>query len=277
MQKMVNWFRKRKKKCKKFFLSIFIYSLFAVIVFLCFINYKQEKDKELAEYKLKMVEENNSKYEQLLTSITSKLNAFSNVDEDVINDGIWREETWESILDLQINESLAKTWEVKRTKLHGVHLYEKRVTNMIFPVDGYVTSEFAEKRKDPLTKEVYYHSGLDIAKRTNLKIESVLDAKVIKTGFDKIGGNFILTETIDEDGNIIENYYGHLQQIEVEEGQEVKQGERIALMGNTGRRTIARHLHWSVKINGKLVNPVSSSTFHKTVIDSLNKKTNIGN
>src|SRR5699024_12541046 len=59
----------------------------------------------------------------------------------------------------------------------------------------------------------------------------------------------------------IENVYGyetrntHMNEILVKEGQKVKKGEVIGLIGDTGSST-APHLHYEVHYNGKPVNPI---------------------
>ena len=52
--------------------------------------------------------------------------------------------------------------------------------------------------------------------------------------------------------------YMHLDKILVKPGQQVKQGDKIGLSGNTGRST-GPHLHFELHINNKPVNPLTAS------------------
>jgi murein DD-endopeptidase MepM/ murein hydrolase activator NlpD len=50
--------------------------------------------------------------------------------------------------------------------------------------------------------------------------------------------------------------YGHIQKLLRHQGDRVKRGETIALVGNTGRST-GPHLHYEVRLNGVAVDPIN--------------------
>jgi len=55
-------------------------------------------------------------------------------------------------------------------------------------------------------------------------------------------------------GNGVSTRYGHCQKVLVKVGDKVVQGQRIGLMGSTGRST-GPHVHYEVLKNGRQVNP----------------------
>jgi murein DD-endopeptidase MepM/ murein hydrolase activator NlpD len=59
---------------------------------------------------------------------------------------------------------------------------------------------------------------------------------------------------IASDGSSVETLYSHCSAIHVVEGQQVKQGEVIAAVGDTGRST-GPHLHFELRVNSRAINP----------------------
>lgn len=119
----------------------------------------------------------------------------------------------------------------------------------IKPVSGIITSPFGY-RKSPFTGRRTFHSGLDISNRMGTKIVSTAAGKVVfagrKTGYGKV--------VIIDHGYGKATKYAHLRKILVHKNQQVKRGEAIATLGNTGRTT-GPHLHYEVLVNGTPVNP----------------------
>jgi len=122
-------------------------------------------------------------------------------------------------------------------------------TPAIQPTTGWISSGFGY-RKSPFTGLKEFHRGLDIATREGTPIIAPADGIVIFTG--KKGGLGRLL-TINHGHGIITRY-AHLQKSLLKRGSHVKRGDKIALVGNTGRST-APHLHYEVHLNGIPVNP----------------------
>jgi murein DD-endopeptidase MepM/ murein hydrolase activator NlpD len=96
--------------------------------------------------------------------------------------------------------------------------------------------------------------GIGCANKKGTPIYAADNGTVIKTSVSTWAegyGNHII---IDH-GNGIKTIYAHLYQIGVSEGQEVKRGQGIGLMGTTGRST-GPHLHFEVVIKGGKVDPM---------------------
>ena len=58
-----------------------------------------------------------------------------------------------------------------------------------------------------------------------------------------------------EHGDGIETYYAHLSKFNIQRGQQIKRGDVIGYVGNTGLSS-GPHLHYEVHLNGKEVDPV---------------------
>lgn len=122
-------------------------------------------------------------------------------------------------------------------------------TPSIWPTKGWVSSRFGY-RVSPFTKEKEFHSGLDIVTRNKAPIVSPADGIVASLSREYGYGNIL---TINH-GNGLKSRYAHLTKSLVKKGQYVKRGEKIALVGSSGRST-GPHLHYEVYLNGVPVNP----------------------
>ncbi len=124
-------------------------------------------------------------------------------------------------------------------------------TPAIAPVRGIVTSGFGYRR-DPMTGQRAYHSGIDISAPPGKPVKSAATGVVVKT--EEYGG---LGRAVHiAHGYGITTVYGHLSRISVRPGQKVERGDVVGLVGNTGRAT-GYHLHYEVQIEGKSVNPLA--------------------
>lgn len=119
------------------------------------------------------------------------------------------------------------------------------------PVANLNFSSFYGVRSDPFRGTAAMHAGVDIPGPVGTPIYATADGIVGRTGW--VGGYGNLVEL--EHGRGLETRYGHLSKILVAQGQRVKRGDVIALMGSTGRST-GSHLHYEVRMDGRAVNPV---------------------
>jgi murein DD-endopeptidase MepM/ murein hydrolase activator NlpD len=122
-------------------------------------------------------------------------------------------------------------------------------TPSIRPSVGWISSVFGF-RTSPFTGQREFHKGLDIAARTGTPIIAPASGMVTFVGKK---GSYGLVAVINH-GHGVVTRYGHLKNCMVKSGDRVKRGDKIALIGNSGRTT-GPHLHYEVNVNGIPVNP----------------------
>ena len=108
-------------------------------------------------------------------------------------------------------------------------------------------------RIHPIYKILKFHYGMDFTAPTGTEIYATGDGRIITVEWSRRGyGNQII---IDH-GYGYKTMYAHLSDFNVRLGQEVKRGDVIGYVGNTGLST-APHLHYEVYMNNKKVNPIN--------------------
>lgn len=115
---------------------------------------------------------------------------------------------------------------------------------------GRITSGFGA-RLSPFTKQKSYHYGVDIAGAYGSPILVVADGTVTFAGWKNGYGWFVIVKH----ANGYETAYGHNSKLLVTAGQKIKRGDKVALIGNTGRTT-GIHCHFEVRIDGEYKNPM---------------------
>ena len=149
--------------------------------------------------------------------------------------------------------------------LNEVDIYQKNILSFLkissilhkeiptgWPVagGGRISSGFGA-RLSPFTKEKSYHYGVDIAGPYETPILAVADGTVTYSGWRNGYGWFIIINH----ANGYQTAYGHNSKLLVNVGHKVKRGDKIALIGNTGKTT-GIHCHFEVRINGDHKNPM---------------------
>ena len=124
----------------------------------------------------------------------------------------------------------------------------------IWPTQGQITSPFGWRRA-PFRS---FHDGLDIANAAWTKIYAARSGEVYEAGWCSGFGYCV---KIDHGGGVV-TIYGHLiKKPPVKVGDVVDVGDLIGYMGSTfdrsgGGYSTGVHLHFTVKVNGKPVNPL---------------------
>ncbi|WP_281884540.1 M23 family metallopeptidase [Paenibacillus sp. YYML68] len=116
-------------------------------------------------------------------------------------------------------------------------------------VSRIVTSNYGYRR-DPFTRKLSFHRGIDIGGKMNDPIYTTARGVVEKVGYDKLHGHNVIVEHSDG----LKTWYMHLNSVSVRKGQRVDKGDIIGKLGTTGRST-GPHLHYEVLLGGKSTDP----------------------
>lgn len=121
----------------------------------------------------------------------------------------------------------------------------------IKPISGGRLSSTFGRRNAPTRGASSNHQGVDWAIAKGSAVVASSGGVVTKAGWAKGYGYVVYIK--HPDGK--ETRYGHLSKVLVSVGQSVRQGEKIALSGNSGVST-GPHLHFEIRVNGQAVNPL---------------------
>jgi murein DD-endopeptidase MepM/ murein hydrolase activator NlpD len=157
-------------------------------------------------------------------------------------------------------DNLSSRVRIQSSSLEDV--YEQAVVNQRFlacrpsinPISSadpfWMTSGYGY-RSDPFSHLRAAHHGIDLAGPYGLDIHATGDGVVVAAYVNRFGYG---KEVQVDHGFGYVTRYAHLQDILVRPGQELKRGEVLGTLGNTGRST-GPHLHYEVRKNGCPVNP----------------------
>jgi murein DD-endopeptidase MepM/ murein hydrolase activator NlpD len=154
------------------------------------------------------------------------------------------------LLDYQLDNREAQLGVLETVLMH------QNLNNRVYPQgrpvgSGWISSYFG-KRTDPFTGKLANHTGIDFAGKLGADVLVVADG-VVTWSADRYGYG-IMVEV--NHGNGYSTRYAHNSENLVKVGNEVKKGQTVALMGETGRAT-GPNLHFEVLKNGRRVNPVN--------------------
>lgn len=146
-------------------------------------------------------------------------------------------------LDRELQQIIA-TLEKRQEKLDH--------TPSISPVDpqrSWISSPFGI-RISPFTNKKQFHVGIDLAGGEGTPIMATARGQVVFVGMN---GSLGLAVRIRHD-SVYETVYGHLNKALVKRGQQIRRGDVIGHMGDSGKTT-GYHLHYEVKKNDKNIDP----------------------
>jgi murein DD-endopeptidase MepM/ murein hydrolase activator NlpD len=108
-------------------------------------------------------------------------------------------------------------------------------------------------RIHPIHKISKFHAGMDFTAKTGTPIYATGDGRVV---FAEYATNGYGMHVIIDHGYGYQTLYAHLSKLDVKRGQNVKRGDAIGLIGNTGLSS-GPHLHYEVHKSGEAVDPVN--------------------
>jgi len=137
---------------------------------------------------------------------------------------------------------------IKQIKLHWRDAQGTDL-NFMIPAKGRLSGNFGLRRVfngEPRSP----HAGLDVAVARGTPIKASAQGKVLAVDDYFFNGKTIFVDH----GNGLITMYCHLDQFDVQAGDAVSKGQQLGLSGQTGRAS-GPHLHWSVVLNGAMVDP----------------------
>lgn len=152
-------------------------------------------------------------------------------------------DTLEFKLSEQESEFRADIEEKERFNLgFGLKEQNKDYYHFFPPVEGIITQSFDEKNR---------HYGTDIVAKANAKVAAVLDGVVVFTDWTVKTGYVIQVQH----ANDLLSVYKHNSTLLKKQGDYVRAGEVIAIVGNTGEDSSGPHLHFELWRAGNPLNP----------------------
>lgn len=159
------------------------------------------------------------------------------------------EASWE--LEERMKTLITNHESLSRLKIKQDELWEG--TPSITPLDmekPRISSPFGP-RKSPFTQKKEFHAGVDFIGAKGTRVIAPAKGKVFNTGHDQWLGNYVVLHHAAG----FKTIYGHLSEVLCREGTEVKRGDPIGRVGNTGLST-SPHLHYGVIRGDRAVDPM---------------------
>jgi murein DD-endopeptidase MepM/ murein hydrolase activator NlpD len=165
-----------------------------------------------------------------------------------------------------LGQSLAEYSYLRTTNVAGRsrNIFARADANLLpagWPIMGRLMDGFGH-RMDPFSGEGAMHTGVDISAPMGTPIKATADGIVMYANWNAGYGRCVIVDH----GNGYQTLYGHMSHIDVVDGQEIRQGEVVGLVGSSGRST-GTHVHYEVRVHSTPVNP------YRFLARSVNTKT----
>lgn len=279
----------RKEKVKRsvaFFSTVIITAvLLFVIAYQYFPTPKEkllEKEREVSEFYLAQLQEEYDMLTNKIETLHVKDNEINRmilganpIDESVWNGGIGGHNKYKGlenynnvgaliVTNLKKVDELKLKIEIQKSSLDSLYKVAKTNEEKLASIPSIKPVKETSLKKEvkflsgfgmrihPIHKLKRFHKGIDFTAPKGTDIQATGNGRVV--GVNKAGSGYGKNVTIDH-GYGYKTLYAHMHSINVKEGQIVKKGQKIGLVGSTGAST-GSHLHYEVWVNGSAVNPI---------------------
>ncbi len=150
-----------------------------------------------------------------------------------------------------LNELIEKQREGMEQLIVDVEKQMKYIDSQpnLMPATGRITSPYGY-RISPINRRREFHSGIDIANKSNTDVVAAGSGIVTFAGYNGAYGRMVIISH----GYGYTSVYAHNNKLLISVGDKVNKGDVIAKMGSTGRST-GPHLHFEIRVNGQAVDP----------------------
>lgn len=191
--------------------------------------------------------------EDTLSLVWAPTNKLVEVSEKVLIDSIW----------VTAFEYYA-LWDSRKINIYDFNPKDFKDTVTVKLYDPFFGSNWSTPLKETKINSEFgfrryrWHHGTDLKLNIGDPVYCAFDGIVRIRSYERYGYGYYV---VVRHRNGLETLYGHLSQIQVDVGQEVKAGEIIGLGGNTGRST-GPHLHFEIRYQGLSINPTELFDFN---------------
>lgn len=237
-----------KKMIIQIIVCIFIY---LVIYFVNNSEYVFSKDfinkiNEVLSYDINFIDLYKDIKDQYYKLVTNKNNEQQNENDEGSRNQEGIGGAIENSNDISENKEETQGQELSQVEQDILNI--KNTTTFIKPIDGVISSKYGQR--DSATGRVpKNHTGTDIAANLGTKIKSATDGEVVLSSEEGDYGKHLKIQ-IGE----VSIIYAHCNNLYVNQGDKITQGQEIAEVGTTGNST-GPHLHFEIRIEERTVDP----------------------